>query len=219
MPSISSNTIVKNGMPYIGKVLEQVAPYMEKMIVHLSVKSDDGTVEELKRIYDLFPNKLIIYPENVSKPGDLTAVRNEQVSKTNSDWILFLDDDDYWPKDQLELCLAELDKDKEVLSYSVNPYQLIDFKTHDKSWEGKKFFAKFLRKRGLRYIGDWPKDMPCDEWGKMVYWKTHPQARTLPYRFYHLALIKGHSFRSEEWANNYIYKQGQAVKLDKPLVI
>lgn len=218
MPKTSSNTIVKNGMPFIGKVLEQVEPYMEEMIIHLSIKSNDGTKEVLEEMAKKYP-KIKLFEENVSSPAQLTEIRNKQVEMTKSDWILFLDDDDYWPKDQLELCLKELDKDPKVLSYSVNPYQLVDWEHEDISWAGKKYFAKFLRREGLRYIYPWPRDLPADKHGRPVYWKTHPQAKTLPYKFYHLALIKGHSFRSEGWAGKFAYPSARLVALKEPLKI
>lgn len=218
MPKITSNTICKNGMPFIGKVLEQVEPYMEEMIIHLSAKSNDGTRKVLQDLAEKYP-KIKLFEENVAIPAQLTEIRNRQVKMTKSDWILFLDDDDYWPKDQFELCLNELDKDPNVLSYSVNPYQLVDFENEDMSWKGKKYFAKFLRREGLRYIFPWPRDLPADKDNVPLYWKTHPQAKTLPYRFYHLALMKDHSFRSEEWAKKFVYPQRKLLKLKEPLKI
>lgn len=212
--TISSNTIVRDGMPFIGKVLTQVAPYMEEMIITISEKSTDGTLTEIKKIQELYPNKVILNTENVASPGELTSVRNEQVKLTKSDWILFLDDDDYWPKDQLELCLAELDKDPNVLAYSVNPYQLIDMEHYDRSWI-HKYFSKFLRREGLRYIKPWPRDLPADKDNKPLYHKWHPQVKNLPYKFYHLSYLKNKSFRTEEWAKDFKFKIGKSEKLPK----
>ena len=217
--TISSHTIVRNGMPFIGKVLEQVAPYMDEMIITLSTKSTDRTFDELKRFYEKYPIEVVIDTENVSAPGELTEIRNRQVFQTKSDWILFLDDDDYWPKDQLELCLNELDKDSEIQAYSVNPYQLLDWEHHDWSWRAKSF-SKFLRNApGLHYIHPWPRDLPADKDGMPLYHKTHPKVKRLPYKFYHLSYLKGHSFRTEEWAGQFSLKKGSAVKLPEKVII
>ena len=218
MATISSNTIVKNGMPFIGKVLEQVAPYMEKMFVTISEKSDDGTIAEVNRVYEKYPDKLIVDFENVSRVGLLTEVEQAQANKTTSEWILFLSDDDYWPKEELLKCIQQLDKDPTMLAYSVNPYQMIDWETHDSSWAGKAF-SKFLRQKGLRYVREWPDEMPADENNQLLYRRQHPKVKELPYKFYHLPLLKGHSFRNEAWAGHYKYKVGTPIKLDKPLVI
>lgn len=215
--TISSNTIVKNGMPFIGKVLEQVAPYMEKMLVTISEKSDDGTICEVDRIYQQYPDKIIVDFENVTHKSELASVQQKQADRTESDWILFLSDDDYWTADQLEKCLKELEKNPETLAYSVSPYQLIDEYHYDASWR-KKSFSKFLRK-GFHYQGPWPRELPCDGSGKPLYWKTHPLVKTLPYRYYHLSYLKNHSFRNEEWASRYKFQKGNPELLPKPVFI
>jgi glycosyltransferase involved in cell wall biosynthesis len=215
---ISSNTIVKQGMPFIGKVLEQVAPYMEKMIIHLSTKSTDGTFSVINQLNYAYPDKIELYLENVDNIGQLTSIRNEQVKKTKSDWILFLDDDDYWATDQLELCLNELDKDPNILAYSVNPYQLTDWEHYDTSWNNRSF-SKFLRRKGLQFIHPYPRDMPADKNEKLLYWKTNALVKKLPYKFYHLSYLKNNSFRNEEWAKKFAFQKGRSEKLEKPLKI
>ena len=206
-------------MPFIGKVLEQVEPYMEEMLITISAKSSDETWKVIEDFKIKYGNKIRIFTENVEEPSHLTGIRNEQVKDTNSDWILFLDDDDYWAKDQLELCLAELDKDPEMLGYAVSPYQLVDFEHYDDYWLQKKFFTKFLRQKGLQYIKPWPRDLPADKNASKIYWKTHPKCKVLPYHYYHLSALKDSSFRNEEWAKKFTDKKGNIIKLDKPLKI
>ena len=94
MPSISSNTIVKNGMPYIGKVLEQVEPYMQEMFITYSVNSDIETKKVVWAFAEKYGDKVILEVENISRPGDLTKVQPVQLDKTTIDWILFMSDDD-----------------------------------------------------------------------------------------------------------------------------
>lgn len=217
--TIASHTIVKNGMPFIGKVLRQVAPFMDKMFIAVSQYSDDGTIEEVMKFIQDHPNKVEYIMEGETNPAKLTAVEQFQVDRTMQDWILFLSDDDYWPADQLELCLKEVDKDPEILAYSVSPYQLLDWDTYDAEFS-RKSFSKFLRKTdGLHYVGKWPAEMPCEGNGQMLYHKTNPRVKRLPYRFYHLSYLKNHSFRTEDWATHWAFKKGKAIKLDGRLEI
>lgn len=218
--TIASHTIVRQGMPFIGKVLRQAAPFMDKMFISVSQSSDDGTLEEVMSFIGDNPGKVEFMQDGYTIPGQLTQLRQFQVDRTAQDWILFLDDDDYWQADQLELCLKELDKDENILAYSVNPYQVIDSWHYDSSWYSKSF-SKFLKKTdGLHYRGAWPKDLPCDSDGNPLYWKTHKQVKTLPYKFYHLALLKGHSFRSEDWAKKkYNYHVGAPERFENEFII
>lgn len=209
--TIASNTIVKDGMPFIGKVLDQVEPFMHQMIVTLSAKSADGTVEEVHRARERIGDKMTIFWEDVRTPGELTKIRNDQSRRSPTDWILFLDDDDYWPEDQLTSCLEQLDTDPVILAYSVRPYQLIDELTYDYGWRNK-WFSKFLRRKGLQYVRPWPRDLPADKNGQPLYWKTHPLVKNLPYYFYHLSYLKQHSFRKDEWAKRFVSQDGRRPK-------
>ena len=218
--TLSSITLVKNGMPFIGKVLKQVAPYMKDMVITISENSNDGTLKEIYRELEEYKDKIKLDFENVASPGALTQIENRQLTMTDSDWILFLSDDDYWKREDLELCLKAIESpyNQDYLAYSVSPYQLLDFEHYDASWD-KKSFSKFLKRDGLQFIRPWPKDLPADKWGEPLYHKTHLKVHRLPYRFYHLSYLKNHSFRTEEWAIKYRFKKGSAVPLNKPLVI
>ena len=214
MPSITSNTLVKNGMPFIRNILEQVEPYMDEMVITLSESSDRRTVDKVLDFTRHCP-KVILLWETTKAKSELTNERNRQVRHSSGDWILFLDDDDYWTRDQLELCLEELDKDSDMLAYSVNPYQLINFKYYDISWQDKSF-SKFLRRDKLRFHKPWPKDIPIDENNSSLHWKTHPKVQQLPYRFYHLSYLKEKSFRNQEGFEKYKDNIGNKRELDKP---
>ncbi len=219
MLKISSNTIVKNGMPFIGKVLEQVAPYMHQMVITISESSGDGTIEEILKFSERHPGKVLLSFEAVNHPSKLTGVRDMQVQMSTGDWILFLDDDDYWTHEELEKCIAELEKDPTMLAYSVNPYQLIDTGHYDYSWR-KRSFSKWIKNvEGLHYVFPWPRDLPADKEGNPLYWKTHPRVKRLPYKFYHLSYLKGGSFRKEGWASEFKLQIGRPIPLPKPAIL
>ena len=210
---ITSNTIVKNGMPFIGKVLEQVAPYMDEMIISLSVKSTDTTRNELEKIREKYPDKVRLFAEDVPKLKDLTRTRNEQVQDSHGDWILFLDDDDFWPRPELEKCIAELDKDPDILAYHVNPFQLTEDKKYDMHWE-HKFFSKWLRRDGLHFRKPWPKDMPFNK-DRPLHWScSEGLTKKLPYKFFHLSYLKEYTFRELEGIPpRYKFKMGRSLEL------
>ena len=215
----SSNTIVRNGMPFIGKVLEQVAPYMDKMLVTISEKSSDGTVKEVQRVWEQYPDKILVDFENVAIISELTGIRNRQLENTETEWTLILDDDDWWPREELKKCLEKLD-DLSVLAYSVSPFQLIDNRHYDAAWFNK-YFSKFLRTKDVRFINPWPQDLPADKEGRFLDKRVDIRNRVLPYRFFHLSRLKYASFRKEEWAVRWrkdIERIGNLQKLDREFV-
>ena len=66
-------------MPFIGKVLKRVAPYMDEMVICISESSNDGTEEEIKKELKDYWNKVIWMTENVKSPGELTEIENDMV--------------------------------------------------------------------------------------------------------------------------------------------
>lgn len=207
--TITSHTIVRNGMPFIVPVLKAVSPLMSKMLVTISDKSDDGTKEAILALND---PKIEIDYENVANLSELTNERQKQVDKTDTEWILFLDDDDFWDIYELDNCIHELDSTVDALA--VNPYQVVDKESYDTNW-WNKWFTKIFRNENINYRGGWPEDW-IYKGDQILYWKKNPRVKKSPYKFYHLANIKPHSFRKDELPE-YKYPFGVFMSLDNPL--
>jgi glycosyltransferase involved in cell wall biosynthesis len=207
MKSFCSHTLVRNGMPFIDLVLRQVIPFANRCLVTISDKSTDGTLKVLRQLEKEFPNKVFIDFENVKSPGELTGERQKQVDKTYEDWILFLDDDDYWPKESLKEILLKIEASNEIDAYSVTPYQVIDEHHYDLNWHNKSFTKWFKNQKGINYRHPWPRDLIYLN-DTLLYWKTNPRVPSLDKKFFHLSNIKSGSFRNEDWAVKFKDKIG-----------
>lgn len=206
---LASHTIVRNGMPFIVPVLEQVAPYVDKYFIAVSQFSDDGTLEAIQNWNAPKPVEFLL---EGSQPKDLTKIRQFQVDRTTQDWTLFLDDDDWWIPIMLMKCL-ELAATAEYDAISVSPYQVKSKDTYDAWWGESKFFTKLFRNENINYRGDWPKDMIYSG-DTLLYHKTNPKVAKVKYGYYHLADVKKWSFRQTMPAFQYGTKNIQ--KLDLP---
>ncbi len=209
-PSVISHTIVRDGMPFIDLVLRQVQPFVNRSLVTISEKSKDDTLQVLRKLQKEFPNKIYIDFENVQMPGLLTKERQKQVSRSYEDWILFLDDDDYWPEESLKEMFEFITLDYDALAN--NPYQVIDRNHYDHSWRFKWFTKWFKNQKGVNYRKQWPKDLIYlnDE---ILYWRNQNKRtiRVKP-RYFHLSNIKPNSFRDKKWAKKFKSETGTGVK-------
>jgi len=195
-----THTIVKNGMPFIGLVLRQVIPFAHRCLITISTNSTDGTLEVLQNLQKEYPDKVVIDYESVQTVSMLTLERQKQVEKTTEDWILFLDDDDFWPYEALQSVLRALNDKVDALT--VHPYQLLNKHEYDGNWN-EKWFTKWIRKQsGLHYAKPWPRDLIFVN-DRMLYWKKNPLVVKHPARYFHLSYLKDGSFRNEAWANKY----------------
>ena len=208
-PTLATHTLVKNGQPFIGPVLAQVAPFADQMIVTVSEKSTDGTMDVIKKLQKEYP-QIEIYTENVGIHRELTVERQKQIEKTTTDWALFLDDDDWWPESQLAL-MKELFSD-DMDGYASLPFQLTDWRHHDYSWRYRWFTKWFRIQPGLHYRKPWPKDILYlgDQW---LFWKkTNRVTRKKPY-FIHLQNLKDWSFRNQKKMKYYKTEIGRGLVL------
>ena len=206
MKTFCSHTLIKNGQPFIGPVLEQVIPYANRCLVTISQRSNDGTLRVLKDLEEKYPKKVILDYENVSEPKDLTIERQKQIDKSYEDWILFLDDDDYWFPEDIKSIMEKFDAD--VDGYSVRPLQVIDYKHHDHSWRYKYFLKWFKNQPGLNYQRGWPRDLLFLR-DTPLYWRDNPRVPRQTDHYLHLSYLKYYSFRKEEWAKEYDFTTGQ----------
>lgn len=208
---IYSNTIVRNGKPFIEPVLRRVEPFVDGMIVTVSHKSTDGTIDILEKLENEFPKKIQLSYEDVPHPGLLTEVRQSQLNYVPlNSWVLFLDDDDWWPEESLEDMKMYLDLD--VDGYGVMPWQLMSPTMYDGNWKNK-YFTKFFKKtEGVHYERPWPRDL-IFKGTEMLYWKTNPRVPKVPIKFFHLSYLKNHSFRSEDWAKEFSFTLGNPTPL------
>lgn len=207
MATITSNTIVKNGMPFIGKILKRTLPYVDQMIITLSVKSDENTIREVKGIVD---PKIEIYWEDVQSKWELTDVENEQISKSKGDWILLLEDDDLWPLKELEKYLGYTKNPGEYMAFSVNPLQLITWDTYDYD-KDDKFYPKLFKRKGATMEKPFPKNLLVNNGIKLM--GDIPQIKRTDCRYFHIPTLKEHSFRNEPVWEKYRYKHIRPAKL------
>lgn len=204
MITFSSHTLVKHGMPYIGKVLDRVAPFMEKCFVTVSEHTDDATADQINWVSRRYPNKFVLATENVALPSHLSAERQKQLRQTTSDWVMFVDDDDYWPLSSLYemLDFIRTRLPKEAVAVANHPFQLTGPATYDPAFDNKWFTKWFSAQAGFVYAGPWPKDNIYDD-GRTLTYRHHPGVVANDFRYFHLSYLKDHSFRDEEWAAKY----------------
>lgn len=113
---------------YIGKAIKSLInqTYQNWEAIIIDNHSTDQTYEEIKNYSD----SRIKYFE-INNNGVIAKSRNYGITISKGDWIAFLDSDDWWTKDKLEVCVNNIN-DK------------VDFIYHDLETIQKKpkFFSK-----------------------------------------------------------------------------
>lgn len=203
MATLTSNTIVKNGMPFIGLALKRALPYVDQMIVTISKKADKRTIEEVRGVAES-DKKVEIYWEDVKDRSELTQVEQEQLENSKGDWIWTLEDDDIFPDEDLEKCMSHFGED--IDGISLGHFQVIDNQHYDSNRD-EKSLTKFFKRKDAYWAIPFPRNMQFNKKSGVLYWKKNKRVKVVPYKYFHLVLLKEHSFRNEpEWVENYGYR-------------
>ena len=91
-----------NAEKYISEAIESVLNQTYKNLEIIVV--DDGSADKTRRVVESFGNKVKYHYQNNSGPG---TARNVCINLSKGEYLAFLDADDIWTKNKLELQMAE----------------------------------------------------------------------------------------------------------------
>lgn len=97
---------VFNGGRFLNKAIESVLNQTYKNFEIIVV--DDGSTDKSAEIAKSYNEVIYKYQEN----GGVASARNNALSKVRGDFIAFLDADDFYPKDKLEIQINHLKDNK-----------------------------------------------------------------------------------------------------------
>lgn len=125
-----------NSVNFIEKCVDSIKKQTFKNyeVIIIDNSSSDGTIKKLREIKD---DRFKIY--SINNEGILAKSRNLGIEQSSAEWVAFLDSDDWWTEDKLEVCFENIN-DK------------VDFIYHDleiKSNQSRLFSRKKNKSRQL----------------------------------------------------------------------
>ena len=105
-PLISIVIPTYNHAKFIGKALKSVLDQTYKNWEAIVI--DNHSTDQTRQILDNYTDPRIKYFK-INNNGIIAKSRNLGIKKATGEWIAFLDSDDWWTKDKLEVCLENID--------------------------------------------------------------------------------------------------------------
>ena len=105
-PLISVIIPTYNHANFLGKALESVIQQTYSNWEAIVV--DNQSTDETNQIINKYSDPRIQYFK-ISNNGIIAKSRNLGINNSKGEWIAFLDSDDWWTKDKLEVCLENID--------------------------------------------------------------------------------------------------------------
>lgn len=150
IPTITIVMPTYNHANFLGKALQSLIDqtYKEWEVIIIDNHSTDSTDEVIKKFND--PR---IRNYKITNHGILAKSRNLGIKVSRGNWIAFLDSDDWWTADKLEVCFKEMNDKVDLMYHNLQViYQSkLSFK---KIYKGRKLYNPILNDlliSGIKY--------------------------------------------------------------------
>ena len=117
-PLVSIVIPTYNHAKFISKALKSVIYQTYKNWEAIII--DNESVDETYKLVNDFNDSRIKYFK-ISNDGVIAKSRNLGIKEAKGDWIAFLDSDDWWTKDKLEVCISKIGKNTDLI-YHAHEY-------------------------------------------------------------------------------------------------
>ena len=80
---------------------------------------DDGSAEDIRSVVDRYADRLDIACERIENSGGPARPRNIGVAQATTEWVSFLDSDDWWQPDRMATMRAALNDDADIVYHGL----------------------------------------------------------------------------------------------------
>ena len=115
IPIISIVIPTYNHAKFIRKALESVINQTYKNWEAIII--DNNSTDDTNKIINQYDDPRIKYLK-INNNGVIAKSRNLGIKEAKGEWIAFLDSDDWWTKDKLEICFNKIDKNVDFIHHA-----------------------------------------------------------------------------------------------------
>ena len=138
-PLVSIVIPTYNHAKFIGKalksILDQTYENWEAIVI------DNHSTDQTSKILDSYTDPRIKYFK-INNNGIIAKSRNLGIKKATGEWIAFLDSDDWWTEDKLEICFNDIDNNIDFIYHDL---EIINNQSNS-FFKGKKHKGRALKK-------------------------------------------------------------------------
>lgn len=109
------NTICCNEENFIWFAVMSVVDFVDKILIY-DTGSTDRTVQIIKEIIKIKPDKIIFKEVGKVDAEGLTNFRQKMLEKSDCDWIILVDGDEVWWKNSIKQLIEKIKKDGKNIS-------------------------------------------------------------------------------------------------------
>ncbi|MEI6288242.1 MAG: glycosyltransferase [bacterium] len=203
MASLTAHCLVKNEENFIRFSIGSVINYVDKVLV-FDTGSSDKTIEIINELVLKHPHKIIFEEKGECDKIRHTALRQEMVDCTTTDWFMVLDGDEVWTDRGMTEVLSIIKGNKPEIECLIAPFYLCVGDVYHYSSRGlfeimgrlghltPRLFKKI---RGANWRGVYEQDSIYDQSGNLFFNKKN--TFFLKNKFWHLTHLQRSSFSND----------------------
>lgn len=199
--TITAHVIVKNEECFVTYAILSVVDFVDHVLV-FDNGSTDSTVEVLSDLAKQYPDKITFEEKGSSTKEEHTALRQEMLERTKTDWFLIVDGDEVYTERGIKEIVDTIQDCPTDKNWLVSPYYLCMGDVHHTYFNEKYdpfydrvgyFTPRAVRNiEGLYWSGAYELDTLYTEEKKMLYQKDN--LYFLKHKYWHLThLLRSHN--------------------------
>ena len=150
IPIVSIVIPTYNHAKFIGKALESVIDQTYKNWEAIVI--DNNSTDDTDKVINQYNDPRIKYLK-INNDGVIAKSRNLGIKEAKGEWIAFLDSDDWWTKDKLEICLKNIDINVDFIYHDLKiVYDKSRFNFKRKKYIGRQLKKPILHDLLISYI-------------------------------------------------------------------
>jgi glycosyltransferase involved in cell wall biosynthesis len=116
IPIVSIVIPTYNHAKFIGKALQSIIDQTYKNWETIVI--DNNSTDDTDKVINQYNDPRIKYLK-INNDGVIAKSRNLGIKEAKGEWIAFLDSDDWWTKDKLEVCLSKICKNVDFIHHAT----------------------------------------------------------------------------------------------------
>ena len=207
MASLTAHCIVKNEENFVGFAIASVVDMVDKMLV-FDTGSTDKTVAIIEALANKYPDKITFEQKGPCDKQRHTALRQEMIDKTTTDWFMILDGDEVWTRRGVAEVKHMIDRNPDVACLIAPFYLCVGDVFHHYYGSGDfsilgqvGFFSPRVIKKtnGVQWCGDYNQDALVLASGESVI--NRATTVFLEERYWHVSHLRRSSFDDNDYSS------------------
>ena len=193
MFDITVNTLTRGG-EFLYQSVASVALYVPQYILGVDSRIEQKYKIVVNQLKNDLPHIEVLEYQIKDPLKDLVLARNDMLQRSKQQYVWIVDDDEIYPKDQVEMLMPYISND---VGYAVQCWAMWDKETAHKSTSKLWIDRIFKNPKNLKWWGNFGKERLYNDENIWMCSKRNFNIKKVPIKYLHFTHVKKPTWRVE----------------------